>query len=165
MHYKFNIQFLTTDFTTFSKKSSNSGPPGKFPVSRRPTFDPFEINTMWSIENGITKIRRKSKKPIKLGNCLPMPNIDLKLNLGPLNRINTFYMSNSERSDECIDFTMMCSVYSINCRNNASISNFGCGFRWISEYPWCITEIKIQNRRYLKILPKYSSANNNYKGT
>ncbi|KAF0759985.1 Uncharacterized protein FWK35_00008286 [Aphis craccivora] len=30
----------------------------------------------------------------------------------------------SERSDECIDFTMLC------CRNNASISNFGGGFRW-----------------------------------
>jgi len=39
----------------------------------------------------------------------------------------------SERSDECIDFTMMCvffyvSVYSITNRNNASISNFGGGF-------------------------------------
>ncbi|KAF0761925.1 Uncharacterized protein FWK35_00036562 [Aphis craccivora] len=46
----------------------------------------------------------------------------------------------SERSDEyCIDFTMMCvcvfffvSVYSITSRNNASISNFGGGFRWQS---------------------------------
>ncbi|KAF0714282.1 serine protease snake-like isoform X2, partial [Aphis craccivora] len=45
----------------------------------------------------------------------------------------------SERSDECIDFTMMCfvcvSVYSITSRNNAPISNFGGGFRWKSEYP------------------------------
>ncbi|KAF0749283.1 Uncharacterized protein FWK35_00030358, partial [Aphis craccivora] len=23
-------------------------------------------------------------------------------------------------------------------RNNASYSNFGGGFRWQSEYPWCI---------------------------
>ncbi|KAF0767179.1 Uncharacterized protein FWK35_00036624 [Aphis craccivora] len=40
----------------------------------------------------------------------------------------------SERSDECIYFTMLCvfffvSVYMITCRNNASISNFGGGFR------------------------------------
>ncbi|KAE9523837.1 hypothetical protein AGLY_015725 [Aphis glycines] len=50
---------------------------------------------------------------------------------------------NSERSDECIDFTIMCvcffvSVYSITSRNNASISNFRSGFRWKSEYPWVI---------------------------
>ncbi|KAE9532167.1 hypothetical protein AGLY_010369 [Aphis glycines] len=42
----------------------------------------------------------------------------------------------SERSDECIDFTMI-----ITSRNNASISNFGGGFRWKSEYPWCIIEL------------------------
>ncbi|KAF0768807.1 Uncharacterized protein FWK35_00017209 [Aphis craccivora] len=40
----------------------------------------------------------------------------------------------SERSDECIDFTMLCvfffvSVYTRKCRNNASISNFGGDFR------------------------------------
>ncbi|KAF0765180.1 Uncharacterized protein FWK35_00013239 [Aphis craccivora] len=40
----------------------------------------------------------------------------------------------SERSDECIDFTMLCvffcvSVYTKKCRNNALISNFGGGFR------------------------------------
>ncbi|KAF0764159.1 Uncharacterized protein FWK35_00017706 [Aphis craccivora] len=45
--------------------------------------------------------------------------------------------SNSERSDECIDFTMI-----ITSRNNASISNFGGGFRCKSEYPWCIIQIK-----------------------
>ncbi|KAF0735040.1 Uncharacterized protein FWK35_00034032, partial [Aphis craccivora] len=54
---------------------------------------------------------------------------------------------NSERSDECIDFTMMCvfffmSVYSITSQNNAPISNFGGGFRCKSEYPWCIIEVK-----------------------
>ncbi|KAF0761938.1 Uncharacterized protein FWK35_00008337 [Aphis craccivora] len=51
-----------------------------------------------------------------------------------------------ERSDECIDFTMMCVflsiLYSITSRNNASVSNFGSGFRWQSEYPWCIIEFK-----------------------
>ncbi|KAE9525152.1 hypothetical protein AGLY_014566 [Aphis glycines] len=30
----------------------------------------------------------------------------------------------------------------ITSRNNASISNFGGGFRWKSEYPWCIIEVK-----------------------
>ncbi|KAF0731482.1 Uncharacterized protein FWK35_00026969, partial [Aphis craccivora] len=40
----------------------------------------------------------------------------------------------SERSDECSDFTMLCfffffvSVYTRKCRNNASISNYGGGF-------------------------------------
>ncbi|KAF0710642.1 Uncharacterized protein FWK35_00032889 [Aphis craccivora] len=43
----------------------------------------------------------------------------------------------SERSDECIDFTML-----ITSRNNALFSNFGGGFRWKSEYPWCIIEVK-----------------------
>ncbi|KAF0764705.1 Uncharacterized protein FWK35_00002826, partial [Aphis craccivora] len=38
---------------------------------------------------------------------------------------------------------MMCVAYSITIRNNAS--NFGGGFRWQSEYPWCIIEIKINN--------------------
>ncbi|KAE9523060.1 hypothetical protein AGLY_016542 [Aphis glycines] len=54
--------------------------------------------------------------------------------------------SNSERSDECINFTMIIfffvSVYSITSRNNASISSFGGGFRWKSEYPWYIIEVK-----------------------
>ncbi|KAF0703295.1 Uncharacterized protein FWK35_00034845, partial [Aphis craccivora] len=45
------------------------------------------------------------------------------------------HMSNdSERSDECIDFTMMCfffvSVYSITSRNNPPIPNFEGGSRW-----------------------------------
>ncbi|KAF0771962.1 Uncharacterized protein FWK35_00006130 [Aphis craccivora] len=47
------------------------------------------------------------------------------------------FFLDSERSDECIDFTMMCVfflffflfVYSITSRNNAPISNFGGGFR------------------------------------
>ncbi|KAE9543778.1 hypothetical protein AGLY_002008, partial [Aphis glycines] len=43
----------------------------------------------------------------------------------------------SERSDECIDFTMI-----ITSRNNAPISNYGSGFRCKSEYPWCIIEVK-----------------------
>ncbi|KAF0769312.1 Uncharacterized protein FWK35_00000742 [Aphis craccivora] len=45
--------------------------------------------------------------------------------------------TNSERSDECIDFTMI-----ITSRNNAPISNYGGGFRCKSEYPWCIIEVK-----------------------
>ncbi|KAF0749428.1 Uncharacterized protein FWK35_00020768 [Aphis craccivora] len=39
-------------------------------------------------------------------------------------------------------FCVCVSVYSITSRNNASILNFGDGFRWKSEYPWYIIEIK-----------------------
>ncbi|KAE9532144.1 hypothetical protein AGLY_010346 [Aphis glycines] len=49
----------------------------------------------------------------------------------------TILILDSERSDECIDFTMI-----ITSQNNASISNFGGGFRWKSEYPWCIIQVK-----------------------
>ncbi|KAF0761812.1 Uncharacterized protein FWK35_00012389 [Aphis craccivora] len=44
----------------------------------------------------------------------------------------------------CVCFFFM-SVYSITCRNNASIINFRFGFRWKSEYPWCIIEVKNKN--------------------
>ncbi|KAE9528743.1 hypothetical protein AGLY_012318 [Aphis glycines] len=44
----------------------------------------------------------------------------------------------SERSDECIDFTMI-----ITSRNNAPISNYGGGSRCKSEYHWCIIQVKI----------------------
>ncbi|KAF0711311.1 Uncharacterized protein FWK35_00030309, partial [Aphis craccivora] len=61
-------------------------------------------------------------------------------------RHHGYEILDSERSYDFIDFTMMCvffrfvfvSMYSITCRNNASISNFGGGFRCKSEYPWCI---------------------------
>ncbi|KAE9545428.1 hypothetical protein AGLY_000971 [Aphis glycines] len=55
-----------------------------------------------------------------------------------------FVVHDSERSDECIDFTMI-----ITSRNNASISNFGGGSRWQSEYPWCIIEF-LKNREKQK---------------
>ncbi|KAE9539854.1 hypothetical protein AGLY_005106 [Aphis glycines] len=58
--------------------------------------------------------------------------LNLKLAFLLLNLVIHF-----ELSDECIDFTMI-----ITSRNNASISNFGGGFRWKSEYPWCIIEVK-----------------------
>ncbi|KAF0770930.1 Uncharacterized protein FWK35_00008554 [Aphis craccivora] len=32
----------------------------------------------------------------------------------------------------------------ITSRNNAPTSNFGGGFRWKSEYPWCIIELNFQ---------------------
>ncbi|KAF0751086.1 Uncharacterized protein FWK35_00018973 [Aphis craccivora] len=50
----------------------------------------------------------------------------------------TKYDIDSERSEECIDFTMI-----ISSRNNAPISNYGGGFRCKSEYPWYIIEVKI----------------------
>ncbi|KAF0773770.1 Uncharacterized protein FWK35_00000044 [Aphis craccivora] len=49
--------------------------------------------------------------------------------------LSRFEFSNSERSEECIDFTMI-----ITSRNNAPISKFWGGFRCKSEYPWCIIE-------------------------
>ncbi|KAF0758418.1 Uncharacterized protein FWK35_00019399 [Aphis craccivora] len=47
------------------------------------------------------------------------------------------YAIDSERSEKCIDFTMI-----ITSRNNAPISNYGDSFRCKSEYPWCIIEVK-----------------------
>ncbi|KAF0759111.1 Uncharacterized protein FWK35_00014763 [Aphis craccivora] len=44
-----------------------------------------------------------------------------------------------ERSGECIDFIMI--------RNNAPILNFGGSFRWKSEYPWCIIEVKKKQKK------------------
>ncbi|KAF0750357.1 Uncharacterized protein FWK35_00019669, partial [Aphis craccivora] len=50
-----------------------------------------------------------------------------------------YVVLDSEQSDECIDFAMMCvffvSVYSITSRNNTPISNSGGSFRCESEYP------------------------------
>ncbi|KAE9529733.1 hypothetical protein AGLY_011829 [Aphis glycines] len=62
----------------------------------------------------------------------------------------------SERSNECIDFTMI-----ITSRNRffGEISNFGGGFRWKSEYPWCIIEFEfIRNMSKLRkfAIPKES---------
>ncbi|KAF0768656.1 Uncharacterized protein FWK35_00012726 [Aphis craccivora] len=51
----------------------------------------------------------------------------------------------SERSDEYIDFTMI-----VTSQNNASISNFGGGFRWQSDYPWCIIEVKTFSNSFQK---------------
>ncbi|KAF0769056.1 Uncharacterized protein FWK35_00009762 [Aphis craccivora] len=59
-------------------------------------------------------------------------------NLNIYNRRFVVHLApNSERSDECIDFTM-----NITSRNNAPISNYGGSFRCKSEYPWCIIEFK-----------------------
>ncbi|KAF0759490.1 Uncharacterized protein FWK35_00009212 [Aphis craccivora] len=43
-------------------------------------------------------------------------------------------------------------VYSITSRNNASISNFGSGFRLQNEYLWCIIEVK--SKHFLTVLKK-----------
>ncbi|KAF0756206.1 Uncharacterized protein FWK35_00018795 [Aphis craccivora] len=49
------------------------------------------------------------------------------------------------------DATILNEVYNdgITSRNNASISNFGGGFRWKSEYPWCIIKVK-KKRGFLR---------------
>ncbi|KAF0714509.1 Uncharacterized protein FWK35_00021690, partial [Aphis craccivora] len=48
--------------------------------------------------------------------------------------------TNSERRNECIDFTII-----ITSQNNVPISTFWGGFRWKSEYPWCIKEVKSEH--------------------
>ncbi|KAF0705569.1 Uncharacterized protein FWK35_00032743 [Aphis craccivora] len=52
-----------------------------------------------------------------------------------------YHFNNSERSEECIDFTI------ISSRNNAPISNYGGGLRCKSEYPWCIIEFSKKLRK------------------
>ncbi|KAF0760636.1 Uncharacterized protein FWK35_00035899 [Aphis craccivora] len=43
----------------------------------------------------------------------------------------------------CVFFFV--SVYTRTCRNNASISNFGGGFRYQNESSWCIGEVIFLN--------------------
>ncbi|KAF0696062.1 Uncharacterized protein FWK35_00034525, partial [Aphis craccivora] len=65
------------------------------------------------------------------------------------------HILDSERSDECIDFTMI-----ITSRNIAPISNFGVGFRCKSEYPWCIIEIK--SKHFPTVFKKIMTKNSNF---
>ncbi|KAF0759026.1 Uncharacterized protein FWK35_00018754 [Aphis craccivora] len=62
----------------------------------------------------------------------------------------SFSFLDSERSDECIDFTMI-----ITSRNNASISNFWGGFRWKIKFSKNFDFFRIPHEfcKYLKILP------------
>ncbi|KAF0746764.1 major facilitator superfamily domain-containing protein 6-A-like [Aphis craccivora] len=41
----------------------------------------------------------------------------------------------------CVCFFFFVSVYTRTCRNNARISNFGGGFRFVIESSWCIEEV------------------------
>ncbi|KAF0769779.1 Uncharacterized protein FWK35_00009172 [Aphis craccivora] len=59
--------------------------------------------------------------------------------------VTKHFLLDSERSEECIDFTMI-----ITSRNNAPISNYGGGFRCTSEYPWCIIEFSKKLRKTKK---------------
>ncbi|KAF0767858.1 Uncharacterized protein FWK35_00020014 [Aphis craccivora] len=65
----------------------------------------------------------------------------------------------SERSDECIDFKMMCVITS---RNNAPISNFGDGFRCKSEYPWCFIEDKVSFQKNREKQKKMTEKRSNF---
>ncbi|KAF0771716.1 Uncharacterized protein FWK35_00012215 [Aphis craccivora] len=51
----------------------------------------------------------------------------------------------------CVCFLFV-SVHSITSRNNASILSFGGGFRWQSEYSWCIIEAK--SKHFPKVFKK-----------
>ncbi|KAE9537342.1 hypothetical protein AGLY_006365, partial [Aphis glycines] len=65
----------------------------------------------------------------------------------------TFYLYNAPRiftfTSETTPIILLTLTFgenfNITSRNNASISNFGGGFRWKSEYPWCIIEIRHKN--------------------
>ncbi|KAE9543901.1 hypothetical protein AGLY_001879 [Aphis glycines] len=104
-------------------------------------------------------MRRESRPNCEFCNNAPISTAHLLLECSNLSEQRKIFphltlrdILNSERSDECIDSTMMyvfffvcVSVYSITIRNNASISNFGSGLRWKSEYPRCI--IKFSKNR------------------
>ncbi|KAF0764162.1 Uncharacterized protein FWK35_00020498 [Aphis craccivora] len=45
----------------------------------------------------------------------------------------------------CVFFFFFVSVYMRKCRNNARISNFGGGFRFVMESSWCIGEVIFLN--------------------
>ncbi|KAF0761993.1 Uncharacterized protein FWK35_00016169 [Aphis craccivora] len=73
------------------------------------------------------------------------PRQNPKCATGVENRQSEKEEMDSERSEECIDFTMI-----ITSRNNATISNYGGGFRCKSEYPWCIIEFSKKSRKTKK---------------
>ncbi|KAE9525552.1 hypothetical protein AGLY_014079 [Aphis glycines] len=109
---------------------------------------PNKFSKTISVSFGITKIEMNSN--VGVINCsilsLSKKNSSQKLSLSletssPYRKKININID-SERSDECIDFTMI-----ITSRNNASISNFGGGFRWKSEYPWCIIEVKMTEKQ------------------
>ncbi|KAF0759329.1 Uncharacterized protein FWK35_00017352 [Aphis craccivora] len=100
------------------------------------------------------------KIPLVLRETFCVPTLEKPFNRNVGHQNTCIYKScivlDSERNDECIDFTMMCvffffvlSVYSITSRNIAPISNFGGGFRCKSEYPWCIKSFQ-KNREKQK---------------
>ncbi|KAF0748603.1 Uncharacterized protein FWK35_00022616 [Aphis craccivora] len=78
-----------------------------------------------------------------------MSSYDIEYNKGQLS-----YILDSERSDGCIDFTMMCVFFFLFFQ----ISNYGGGFRCKSEYPWCIIEVK--NKHFPKVFKKIEKKKN-----
>ncbi|KAF0747865.1 Uncharacterized protein FWK35_00020961 [Aphis craccivora] len=113
----------------------------KHKMSKKLLLSPFNINLKMKYikyRNLLTSLINKAKK-------LHYQAIFKKYKYNPKKIWQlTNEIADSERSDECIDFTMMCvhcfflffvSVNSITSRNNAPISNFEGGFRCKSEYP------------------------------
>ncbi|KAE9534940.1 hypothetical protein AGLY_008232 [Aphis glycines] len=104
--------------------------------------------TAWrllQLKNGMKSIKpnRETMQPQEL---IYGPNLQIKIDgdnieiIWVVIKVYLFVTKelDSERSDECINFTMI-----ITSQNNASISNFGSGFQWKCEYPWCIIEVKM----------------------
>ncbi|KAE9526479.1 hypothetical protein AGLY_013127 [Aphis glycines] len=106
-------------------------------VGGSPTYNGLEIFRHWRLE-GITGYNKNLFKLILEYHIFKFLRFFELVIWSSCEREYSFFTYNprvldSERSDECIDFTMMCvfffvSVYSITSRNNAPISNYGGGF-------------------------------------
>ncbi|KAF0769944.1 Uncharacterized protein FWK35_00017106 [Aphis craccivora] len=70
----------------------------------------------------------------------------------------TLIANDSERSEECIDFTMICVFFFLSVYT----SNFGGGFRCKSEYPWYIIEVK--SKQFPTVFKKIEKKNDGKTG-
>ncbi|KAF0763536.1 Uncharacterized protein FWK35_00012703 [Aphis craccivora] len=91
----------------------------KFILNKR-CYDNFLSNTYIPVKSLLTKnIRYK-----KTTNLPDLCYLNAFYTLMTFQKINVNYDVDTERSDECIDLTMLCCVFFfLTCRNNASIFN------------------------------------------
>ncbi|KAE9544675.1 hypothetical protein AGLY_000217 [Aphis glycines] len=79
--------------------------------------------TMKSKVRGFKQFSKSLRKPIK-----------------KMRKTGMFFTQNQFSTKSIFYIVVNKNESIITSRNNASISNFGGGFRWKSEYPWCIIE-------------------------
>ncbi|KAF0761263.1 Uncharacterized protein FWK35_00021150 [Aphis craccivora] len=123
---KFDILFLS-DLKKTPGKPQNSG--AIFTQNQFSTKSIFYISSYNSKTNHCKYIKF-SQKMVMLALSIHTIYRQLKFSI-------FLSILDSERGDECIDFTMI-----ITSRNNAPISNYGDGFRCKNEYTWCIIQVK-----------------------